>query len=855
MQSKYQKTKASANRLGDIVKPINYKLFFNTDFKNFVYEGTEEILVSISKQTNSIKINSNKIKFKHAKIMSSGSEQDCSVKIDKKNKITTLSFNKAVSGKATLIINFSGINNEDMYGFYKSEYTNQKGAKEYILTSQFEAADARAAFPCFDEPGFKATFDVTMEIPKEMRAISNMPVKSETISNGRKTVKFMETPKMSSYLLFLGVGKFESVSTSLGKLKINVLATPGKKQLCYLALGYAKKFIAFYEDYFKIKYPLPKVDLIAIPDFAAGAMENWGAITFRETAMLGTEKDSAVSYKQQIAETVAHELAHQWFGDLVTMEWWNDLWLNESFATYMSFKAMEAVFPEWQMDIQYFDDVIATAFSADSLIHTHPISVDVSTPEEINEIFDEISYEKGGTFLHMLEDFATPEVFRAGLHGYLKEHSYSNATKYDLWDAIYEESLKSSMPNGKFIKKFANTWLDNTGYPIIKVNDGQKKARLSQQRFVISKPVGSSIDSQKWIIPIKYLSGSKERFELMTKDKLEIAHVENDILKLNYKQDYLYRVMYEKQGLEKLGHAIKSGKLSGLDAWGIENDLFALMRSGNVKAIDYIEFVKSYCMSVGYPAIASVLSHIDWLDFMLYGTKLYDVVKSLGLAFAGEILKTKGWSKKKNEKNIDSLIRSHSIRLLGQLGNPDVIKKANSIFSKSASGKEGIDPDLRSSIYATCAANGGQKLFETVLSMYKKAKNPEEKRRLLQTFGYFAGREEISKALKFCMSPEVRLQDSFVIPAVMSGNPAAFNALEQWTYDSWPKLMEKYEIGTHMLPRYIDNLSMCSSKKQYSKVESFFRAKGNFRGDIKISLQKTLERIKANSTFRSKNGI
>ncbi|MEM0154516.1 MAG: M1 family aminopeptidase, partial [Methanothrix sp.] len=651
------------------------------------------------------------------------------------------------------------------------------------------------------------------------------------------------------------VGKFDSVSTSLGKLKISVLATPGKKQLCYLALDYAKKFVAFYENYFGIKYPLPKLDLIAIPDFAAGAMENWGAITFRETAMLGTEKGSAVSYKQQIAETVAHELAHQWFGDLVTMEWWNDLWLNESFATYMSFKAMEAVFPEWQMDVQYFDEVIATAFSADSLINTHPISVDVSTPEEINEIFDEISYEKGGTFLHMLEDFATPKVFRAGLHTYLKTHSYSNATKYDLWNSIYEEAKKLSMPNGKFIKEFANKWLDNVGYPLVIVKEGQKEAKLSQQRFVISKPISTKVDHQNWIIPIKYLNGNTERFKLMTEHGLKVAHEEKDTLKLNYKQDYLYRVMYEKQNLEKLGQWIKSGKLSGLDAWGVENDLFALMRSGNVKATEYMDFIKNYYIGVGYPANASILSHIDWLDFMLYETKLHNEVKSLGFAFAGELLKNLGWNKKKNDKNIDSLIRSHSIRLLGQLGKPDVVKKANAIFAKYTSGNGSIDPNLRSSIYATCAANGDSKFFGKILSMYREAKDPEEKRRLLQTFGYFTSKPEISKALKLCMSAEVRLQDSFVIPAIMSGNHSAFGSVEQWTYDNWKELMEKYDIGTHMLPRYIDNLSMCSSKKQYLRVESFFKKKGNFRGDIKISLKKTLERIMANSTFRSKNGI
>ncbi|MEM0202176.1 MAG: M1 family metallopeptidase, partial [Candidatus Micrarchaeaceae archaeon] len=532
-----------------------------------------------------------------------------------------------------------------------------------------------------------------------------------------------------------------------------------------------------------------------------------------------------------------------------------DLWLNESFATYMSFKAMEAVFPEWQMDVQYFDEVIATAFSADSLINTHPISVYVSTPEEINEIFDEISYEKGGTFLHMLEDFSTPKVFRAGLHNYLKTHSYSNATKYDLWNSIYEEAKKSSMPNGKFIKEFANKWLDNIGYPMLIVKEGQKEAKLSQQRFVISKPLSTKVDNQNWIIPIKYLSGNMERFELMTEERLKVAHDGKDTLKLNYKQDYLYRVMYEKQNLEKLGQMIKSGKLSGLDAWGVENDLFALMRSGNIKAIDYIGFVRSYCIGVGYPANISILSHIDWLNFMLYGAKLHDTLVSLGFAFAGELLKGLGWTRKKNDRNIDSLLRSTSIRLLGQLGKQEVVEKANAIFDKYASGKDSIDPNLRSSVYAICAANGNSKLFDKILSMYEKTSDPEEKRRLLQTFGYFRGKAEIIKALKLCMSSEVRLQDSFVIPVIMSGNHSAFDYVEQWTYDNWQKLMEKYDIGTHMLPRYIDNLSMCSSKKQYSNVESFFRKKSNFRGDIKISLRKTLERIMANSTFRSKNGI
>jgi aminopeptidase N len=841
------------NRLGNNVIPIHYELFFNTNFKTFEYSGKEEIKAEIKKSTKEIVLNANGIRFLNAKIVSKGITQECKININKKNKIAKFGVANPVSGIATILIDFIGTNNDQMYGFYRSSYKSGSGKEEYILSSQFEAADARAAFPCFDEPEFKSTFEVSMEVPKEMLAISNMPIKSERVSGDRKTVKFFTTPKMSSYLLFLGVGKFEKLSSTLGKLKVNAYATPGKKDLCQLSLDYAKRFILFYEKYFGIKYPLPKVDLIAIPDFAAGAMENWGAITFRETAMLGDAKSSSTSVKQQIAETVAHELAHQWFGDLVTMKWWNDLWLNESFATFMSFKAMNAVFPEWQSNIQYFDEVISTAFSADSIIHTHPISVNVSTPEEINEIFDEISYEKGGTFLHMLEDFATPKVFREGLHNYLKAHSYSNATKYDLWDAIYKEARKSSSPNSKQIKSFADKWLGNEGYPIIIQQTSAPNVKISQKRFLVSKPLAKIKDKQTWVMSLKYLSKGKVLTEIMDKPTASIKADPQSFFKLNYGQDYLYRVMYKDENLELLGKAIQDGNLSGLDAWGIENDLFSLARSSNIKAVKYIDFVNKYCMDVDYPANASVLSHIEWLDFMLQGTSIHDQVQQLGVKFAGKIIKNLGWSKRKGESNIESIVRSHAIRLSGQFGDKGVVAKATKILDSYLKGKTKIDPDFKTPIFVVCASNSGKQLFDKFFDMYKKESKPEEKRRFLQTLGYFRGKGEIKRALQICISSEVRLQDSFVIPTILSENPDAYKALESWTYSNWKLLMEKYSIGTHMLGRFIENLSMGNTEEQYSTIKSFFSKKQNYRGDIKITLQKTLERVSANAIFKKKN--
>ena len=419
---------------GDII-PLNYRITIDTNMKSFSYKGSETITIDVKKPVRKILINAVEINFTSVKIRCKGNEQIVKATVNAKSDIATLAFSNRISGRAELEIAFEGTNNDKMAGFYRSKYGKGKN-ENYLLTTQFEATDARRAFPCFDEPALKATFDLTLIVDSKLEAVSNMPVKStKRIGNRRKALSFLTTPSMSTYLLYMGVGMYDRITGNAGKLKVSVLTMPGMKKYAKLPLKYAILAIKYYEKYFGIGYPLPKVDLLAIPDFAAGAMENWGAVTFRETALL-IDENSSVATKQYVADVVAHELAHQWFGDLVTMKWWNDLWLNESFATFMSAKAVDAAFPEWNFMAQYIDDTIGTAFSADCLKSTHPINVEVKSSGEIDQIFDRISYEKGGTVLHMLEDFIGKEQFRKGLNAYLKAHAYSNATKYDLWNAI-----------------------------------------------------------------------------------------------------------------------------------------------------------------------------------------------------------------------------------------------------------------------------------------------------------------------------------------------------------------------------------------------------------------------------------
>jgi tricorn protease interacting factor F2/3 len=441
--------------------PYNYDLYFEPNLKTFEFKAVAKIRMKINKETSTLTLNAKDLSIHSAKI----NGQSTTFKLVDNNEVI-FSFPKPVSGDAELVVEYSGLHNDRLYGFYRSKYTYQ-GKDEHILSTQFEAPNARAAFPCLDEPLYKATFDVTIVTEADLEAISNMPIKNMTNEGSKKKYVFQTSPKMSTYLLYLGVGKFEKVSGEAGKVKMNVYAVPGKSKYQNMPLEYGKKLFLDLQNYFQIDYPLPKMDLIAVPDFAAGAMENWGAITFRETALLGNEIETTVGGKQRIAEVVAHEIAHMWFGDLVTMVWWDDMWLNESFATYMEYKSVDRVFPEWRAMQKYYIDSVGSAFVADGLKNTHAISVQVNTAGEISELFDAIGYNKGGSVLLMLEHFVSSEVFRKGLIRYLKTYSYSNATKKDLWHAI-ELECKASGKDYPVVE-IMEDWITRIGYPIISV--------------------------------------------------------------------------------------------------------------------------------------------------------------------------------------------------------------------------------------------------------------------------------------------------------------------------------------------------------------------------------------------------
>ncbi len=823
------------------VFPIHYSLEFEPDFSSWQFRGKVVIQIDIRKPTKLIKLHTKELQIKDAQLVQNGTF-GAQIHVDEPKQELQLTFPKVLRGKAVLTILFQGTHNEGMYGFYRSRYM-LNGKEESLLTTQFESASARACFPCFDEPFFKATFDVSLTVPQPFTTISNMPIKKEiTIAGGKKQVVFQVSPKMSTYLLYLAVGNFKYVETMYRNIKIRVYTVPDKIKYATLSLHYTKTFLQFFEQYFQIRYPLPKLDMLAIPDFASGAMENWGAITFREIALLGDEHTSVV-YKQNIAITVAHELAHQWFGNLVTMQWWDDLWLNESFATFMSYKAVHDAFPEWELPLQYFEDTICNALGADQLISTHPITVKVNTPGEIDEIFDSISYDKGGSVLHMLESFVSEKIFREGLHQYLQRHAYSNATKFDLWQAIQGAYKKTT------ITAMMHRWITQPGYPIVMVSKSKLGFLLQQQRFTLKQKTFPTM----WHIPLNYVTADGiAKTALMTQKTLTLKE-QKGWIKLNSGQHGFYRVKYETKVLQQLGEGIREKRIAPVDATGIENDLFSLTIQGKYTVDDYLKFVENYCVDAQYPLNSSVSAHLSSLFRITYRKKAFREVRRVSVLFHGNLLKQVGWERKPKERNTTAMLRSMSIYMLGMAGHEATLRKASTLF-KQLRTKNTIDQNIKGAIYTLAAWQGDEKTFEYFLERYKNEELPEEQRKLLRSLAMFQNAGLQQRALEVSQSKTVRLQDSMMIPMALSANPMC-TLIWPWTKSNWVGLMKKYSTGTHMLPHFVHNLAGVDTPEAYKEIQHFFSLAQHKRDDIKMAVTQTLEKLDVLMHFLEKNKV
>ncbi len=669
-------------------------------------------------------------------------------------------------------VEFEGTVQEGLMGFYRASFEGEK-----FLTTHFEPNGARYFIPLVDLPSVKARFKLTVGVNRDLQVISNMPEERAWREGQWFMHEFQETPPMSTYLLYLGIGNFDYIEDTFKGKKVYLAAYGGRSRRGRFAIEAAKSSLSFYEEYFSIPYMLPKLHLIAVPEFAMGAMENWGAITFRETALLADES-SPEDVRRSVATVVAHELAHQWFGDLVTMKWWDDLWLNESFATFMSYKAIDSFHPEWE----HWDDFVLgetePAFVMDSLTTTHPIHVPVEKEEEIEQIFDDISYGKGASVLRMLEGYVGAEGFRKGITGYLKRHSYSNATMDDLWSSIQEAT-------GLPVKDTMGEWVRRAGHPYIRARAASGGLKLEQGAYFYT-----GLKEGVWPVPVTFYTGGSTTSELLAQRSGTIKASG----KLNVRGTGFYRVFYDDWD------AAYRGCRDGHDRWNVLSDAFAALYVNEIGVGDYVGLLGRYSNEGSYlPA-----SEASYQSYLLY--LIFSGAKGIAQRINESIYKT--WKDK--EGYTARIFRGVLLRRLATLDARTASELASMDFSSA-------EPELRGAV-AMGMARAGERPFERLSSLYKSAAREEDRPRIITAMLNIHDRGELEKALEFLKG--VKKQDLRYFSASTT-NVENRAVLWDWFKENLGFLRDVYR-GSGVLPRLIYASVPLLAIERPSEAESLF---------------------------------
>lgn len=709
-------------------------------------------------------------------------------------------------GTYVITIEFEGVITENLQGLYPSHFKHN-GKNDIILGTQFESHYAREVFPCIDEPEAKATFDVSVTGLKNEVILGNTPLKHESVEGPLKTATFERTPVMSTYLLAFVAGQldYKEVKTADGVV-IRTYATPDKMGQVDFSLDVAVQCLEFYNQYFGIPYPLPKLDMVALPDFSMGAMENWGLVTYREQALLVDPKNTSLPNKQYAAIVVAHELAHQWFGNLVTMRWWNDLWLNEGFASWIEYLAVDTMFPDWQMWTQFVSEDLQMALRLDALDNTHPIEVPVHHPDEIRTIFDSISYNKGASVIHMLYSYLGAKDFQLGLQAYLKKHAYGNTETVDLWNALSDVS-------GKDVAAFMHAWTAEPGFPVVHL-EGTK---VSQERFYLVKP--STPAKTLWPVPL--LAEPAQHI-----DTLDTAHatIAADTL-LNSGRSGVYRTAYDEATTLELAKRVRDGSLPPEDRLGLLSDSFEVAKAGYGETVTSLELLAEYgneenaavwdSITMGIGDIRNVLANDD-------ATR--EAMKPFVRKLVAKQLARLGWDPRKDEPYFDTMLRPTILGLAAFADVPEVIEEAQKRF-KAMKRAEDIAPDLRSVIWNTIARFGGQKEFDTLLDLHNGTTNGELRVTLSAALTGFKDPALTARALAIAKSSDVRKQDLAYWVVYALTNRFGRDIAWQWLQDNWDWLEEN--LGTDLsfsrFPIYAARVF--TGKQQRAAYTKFFEPK------------------------------
>ncbi len=844
-------TPANAQRLPTGVRPEAYRLTLTPDLHAATFTGAETIDITLDAPSRTVTLNAAEIAFRDVKayvlpaaeysygklhsqpvplrpIDADKHPQTAAITLDDAKEQATFTFpNELPAGKLTLAIQYTGILNNQLRGFYLSKTK----ARNYAVT-QFEPTDARRAYPSFDEPALKATFDIALTVDTADTAISNTNIVSDQPgpTPGKHTLHFATTPKMSTYLVAFLVGDFKCTEGKSDGVPIRACSTPDKVELTRFAVDSAKYVLHYYDTYFGIKYPMPKLDMVALPDFEAGAMENFGCITYRETDLLIDSKTGPIPAKKRVAEVVAHEMAHQWFGDMVTMQWWDNIWLNEGFATWMEMKPVAAWHPEWNFP----QDVAQTrneTLDLDAQRTTHPIRQTADTPDQINELFDGISYGKGGAVLGMVEAYVGPEVFRQGVHNYLQAHLYANATAEDFWNA---QTTTSHLPVDKIMQSFVT----QPGVPLLTLAERQSTGiPISQSRFYLSaeetnRPIGGRRPQfpqfPQWTVPVCLKTGTLPVCRVLTPEDSTLpvpADLRTPFLYANAAAKGYYRTAYTPAQFT----AILANAATGLtppEQIGLLGDRFALVRSGQSPIGDSLDLIVALKQDSSAIVLDTIKKQLERIDSDIASgqdrTQLDAVLqRQFGPAYAALGA----------PRNDDSFDRRQSrgtlFEILGAANDPAVLAQAQQLTQRIYAPGAGdnkrdktLDPALTDAAILIATTNGNAALYDQVLAASKDPTDPGQQTDALHTLARFRDPALVTRTLDYAVSGQVRNQDSWTVLAALLRDP---NTRDQaWAYiqHNWAKVHAQFTTNSGV--RVVAATGSFCTVKQRDEVASFF---------------------------------
>ncbi|XP_031232030.1 glutamyl aminopeptidase [Mastomys coucha] len=843
-------------RLPDFIKPVHYDLEVKALMEEDRYTGTVTISVSLSKPTRDLWLHIRETKITKLPELRRPSGEQVPIRQCfeyKKQEYVVIQAEgdlAATSGDSVyrLTMEFEGWLNGSLVGFYRTTYV-ENGEVRSIAATDHEPTDARKSFPCFDEPNKKATYNISIIHPKEYSALSNMPVeKEEVVDNNWKKTTFMKSVPMSTYLVCFAVHRFtyiEKISRSGKPLRVYV--QPGQKQTAEYAANITKAVFDYFEDYFAMEYSLPKLDKIAIPDFGTGAMENWGLVTYRETNLLFDPLISASSNQQRVASVVAHELVHQWFGNTVTMDWWDDLWLNEGFASFFEFLGVNHTEKDWQMLSQVLLEDVFPVQEDDSLMSSHPVVVTVSTPAEITSVFDGISYSKGASILRMLQDWITPEKFQKGCQIYLKNFQFKNAKTSDFWDSLEEASNQP-------VKEVMDSWTSQMGYPVVTVSGRQN---IIQKRFLLDSKADPSQPPSElgytWNIPVKWAENNNSWITVYNRsDKGGItlnANLSGDVfLKINPDHIGFYRVNYEEGTWDWIAGALSLNhtSFSSADRSSFIDDAFALARAQllNYKiALNLTMYLKSEEDYLPWERVISAVSYI--ISMFQDDRELYPMIETYFQGQVKPIADSLGWQD--TGSHITKLLRASILGFTCKMGDREALGNASQLFEAWLKGSASIPVNLRLLVYRYGMQNSGNEAaWNYTLEQYQKTSLAQEKEKLLYGLASVKDVTLLARYLEMLKDPSIiKTQDVFTVIRYISYNRYGKSMAWNWIQLNWDYLVSRFTLNDRNLGRIVTIAEPFNTELQLWQIQSFFAKYPNAGAGAKPREQ-VLETVKNN---------